>query len=149
MSELRQRDPVKFGLGRQGQRYTGRARLTVPPNLFGVPLGLAGLATAWHAAGVKLGTPAAVSGAIDILAAIVLLVLGWLYAAQGPRRVLADLRDPVQAPFLGVASIIAMMLGAALASVSFAAGRVLVIVFLAVTIAVAGWLGGQWIAGDL
>jgi tellurite resistance protein len=149
MSEIRQQDQVASGLGGQGRRYAGLGRLRVPPSLFGIPLGLAGLATAWHTAGAKLGTPTAVPDAIDILAAIVLLVVAWLYVAQGPRRVLADLRDPVQAPFLAVPAIIAMMLAAALASVSFAAGRVLVVIFLAVTIAVAGWLGGQWIAGDL
>ncbi len=148
MSEIRQQDQLAPGLGAQDQRYARRTRLRVPPNLFGVPLGLAGLATAWHAAGAKLGTPTAVPDTIDILAAIVLLLLGWLYAAQGPRRVLADLRDPVQAPFLAVPAITAMMLAAALASVSFAAGRALLVIFLAVTIAVAGWLGGQWIAGD-
>lgn len=124
------------------------AQLRIPPNLFGIPLGLAGLATAWHAAGTKLGTPSAVPDSIYILAAIVLLVLACLYAAQGPRRVLADLRDPVQAPFLAVPTITAMMLAAALAAVSFAAGRALVVIFLAVTMVVAGWLGGQWIAGD-
>ena len=149
MSEIRQQDQVAPGLGGQGRGYGGRARLRVPPSLFGVPLGLAGLATAWHAAGAKLGTPAAVPGAIDILAAVVLLVVGCLYAAQGPRRVVADLRDPVQAPFLAVPAITAMMLAAALATVSFAAGRALVVIFVAVTVAVAGWLGGQWIAGDL
>ena len=149
MSEIRQQDQVAPGLGGQGRGYGGRARLRVPPSLFGVPLGLAGLATAWHAAGAKLGTPAAVPDAIDILAAVVLLVLAGLYAAQGPRRVVADLRDPVQAPFLAVPWITAMMLAAALATVSFAAGRALVVIFVAVTVAVAGWLGGQWIAGDL
>jgi tellurite resistance protein len=149
MSEIRQQDQVASGLGVQGGRYAGRARLRVPPSLFGIPIGLAGLATAWRAAGAKLGTPTAVPDAIDILAVIMLLVLGWLYAAQGPRRMLADTRDPVQAPFLALPAITAMMLAAALASVSFAAGRVLVLIFLAVTIAVAGWLGGQWIAGDL
>jgi tellurite resistance protein len=148
MSEIRQQDQVASGLGGQGQRYAGLTRLRVPPNLFAVPLGLAGLGTAWHAAGAKLGTPTAVPGAIYILAAVVLLVVGALYAAQGPRRMLADTRDPVMAPFLAVPSITAMMLGAALASVSFAAGRILVVIFLAVTIVVAGWLGGQWIAGD-
>ena len=149
MSEIREQDQVASGLGGQGQRYAELARLRVPPNLFGISLGLAGLATAWRAAGAKLGTPTAVPDAIDILAAVVLLVLGCLYAAQGPRRVLADARDPVQAPFLAVPAITAMMLAAALASVSFAAGRVLVVIFLGVTIAVAGWLGGQWIAADL
>jgi len=71
-----------------------------------------------------------------------------LYAAKGPRQMLADLRDPVQAPFVAVPAIIAMMLGAALASVSFAAGRTLVVIFLAVTIIIGGWLIGQWIAAD-
>jgi tellurite resistance protein len=131
-----------------GQRYAGPARLRVPPNRFGIPLGLAGLATAWHAAGPKLGTPPAVPAAIDILAAVVLLILGWLYVAQGPRRMLADLHDPVQAPFVAVPWITAMMLAAALASVAFAAGRALVVIFLAVTIGVGGWLGGRWISGD-
>jgi tellurite resistance protein len=149
MSEIREKDQLVPKLGGQGRGYAGRARLRVPPSLFGVPLGLAGLATAWRAAGAKLGTPVAVPDAIDILAAVVLLVLGCLYVAQGPRRVLADVRDPVQSPFLAVPAIIAMMLGAALASVSFAAGRALVVIFLAITVAVAGWLGGQWIAGDL
>jgi tellurite resistance protein len=149
MSEIRQQDQIASGMGGQSRRYAGLAGLRVPPSLFAIPLGLAGLATAWHAAGAELGTPTAVPDAIDILAAVVLLVVGWLYAAQGPRRMLADARDPVQAPFLAVPAITAMMLAAALASVSFAAGRVLVVIFLAVTIAAAGWLGGQWIASDL
>jgi tellurite resistance protein len=62
--------------------------------------------------------------------------------------VLADLRDPVLAPFVAVPAIAAMMLAAALASVTFTAGRVLVVIFLAVTIGVGGWLGGRWIASD-
>ena len=77
-----------------------------------------------------------------------LLILGGLYALQGPRQLLADLRDPVQAPFVTLPAITAMMLGAALASESFAAGRALVVIFLAVTIAAGGWLAGQWIVGD-
>jgi len=148
-SEIWEKDQLASGLGRPGRGYGRPAGLRVPPNRFGVPLGLAGLATAWHAAGAKLGTPSAVPGAIDILAAVLLLFLGCLYAAQGPRQVMADLRDPVQSPFVAVPAITAMMLGAALASVSFAAGRALVVIFLAVTICVGGWLGGQWITGDL
>jgi tellurite resistance protein len=148
MSKIRQKKQPAPGMHGLAQRYARPARPRVPPNRFGVPLGLAGLATTWHAAGVKLGTSAAVPGAIDILAAVVLLILSALYAAQGPRRVLADLRDPVQAPFVAVPAITAMMLAAALASVAFAVGRVLVVIFLAMTIGIAGWLAGQWIAGD-
>jgi tellurite resistance protein len=149
MSEIRQKNKPGTGLRGLGQGCARPTRLRVPPNRFGVPLGLAGLATAWHAAGARLGTSAAVPGAIDILAAVALLILGALYAAQGPRRIQADLRDPVQAPFVAVPAITAMMLGAALASVAFAAGRVLVVIFLVVTIGIAGWLAGQWVVGDL
>jgi len=148
MSDVREKYKLAPGFGGLGRRATRPTRGRVPPNRFSVPLGLAGLATAWHAAGAKLGTPAAVPDAIDILAAVVLLIAVWIYAAQGARRVLADLRDPVQSPFLAVPAITAMMLAAALASVAFTAGRILVVVFLAVTVAVGGWLLGRWITGD-
>ena len=124
----------------------------VPPNLFSIAFGLAGLGQAWHASEPVLGVPPAVPDAIFALAAAVWLVLVVGYAAQGWRRVLADLRDPVEGAFVPVAAITAMILGAALAtatSAAFTAGRVLVVSFLAVTIAIGGWLTGQWIAGRL
>jgi hypothetical protein len=40
-------------------------------------------------------------------------------------------RDPVQAPFLAIPAVTAMMLAASLASQSFTAGRVLLVIFLA------------------
>jgi tellurite resistance protein len=147
-SRIREKNQATSRLGELGQRYAKSGQLRVLPNRFAVPLGLAGLATAWHAAGAKLGTPAAVADAIDILAAVVLLILGGLYALQGPRQLLADLRDPVQAPFVALPAITVMMLAAALASELFAAGRALVVIFLAVTIAAGGWLLGQWAVGD-
>ena len=51
----------------------------VPPNLFGIALGMAGLAQAWHAAVPVLGTVQAVPGALDVLAAAL-----WLVLAGGP-----------------------------------------------------------------
>jgi tellurite resistance protein len=42
-----------------------------------------------------------------------------------------------------------MLLAAALANAAFAAGRVLVVVFLALTIAIGGWLTGQWMTGGI
>ena len=42
----------------------------VPPNFFGIPFGLAGLAEAWYAASPTLGTSAVVPDAIDIVAAV-------------------------------------------------------------------------------
>ena len=121
----------------------------VPPNLFGIALGIAGLAQAWHAAVPVLGPVQAVPGALDVLAAALWLVLAGAYLAQGPRIVLADLRDPVLSPFVSSSALTAMLLAAALAQDAPAAGRVLVVVFLAVTIAIGGWLTGQRMTGGI
>ena len=123
-------------------------RLRVTPNLFSIPFGLVGLAGAWSAA-QTLGTPAAVPDAIDILAAAVWVALAVGYAARGPGSILPDLRDPVLTPFVPVAAIVGMLLGSALSAYSFGAGRVLVVVFLVITILIGAWLTGQWIVGDL
>ena len=121
----------------------------VPPNLFGIALGVAGLALAWHAAVPLLGIPQTVPDALDVLAAVLWLVLVGAYLVQGPRIILADLRDPVLSPFVSASAITAMILAAALAADAAAAGRVLVIVFLAATIAIGGWLTGQWMTGGI
>ncbi len=112
-------------------------------------MGLAGLAEAWHAAGPLLGTAQAIPSAFNILDAALWLVLVGAYVAQGPRVILADLRDPVLSPFVSASVITAMLLSAALARDAFAAGRVLVIVCLAMTIALGGWLTGQWMTGGI
>ena len=117
--------------------------------MFGVAFGLTGLADAWRAAGPVLGIPSAVPDALFILAAAVWLILVVAYAAQGRVQVLADLRDPVLAPFVSVPAIVATTLGAALATVAFAAGRIIVVIFLVLTLALGGWLIGQWVFLDL
>jgi tellurite resistance protein len=121
----------------------------VTPNLFGIALGIAGLALAWHAAVPVLGIPPAVPDALDVVDAVLWLVLVGAYLAQGPAIILADLRDPVLSPFVSAAAITAMILAAALAADAFTAGRVLVVVFLAVTIGAGGWLTGQWMTGGI
>jgi tellurite resistance protein len=121
----------------------------VPPNLFAIALGIAGLTEAWHAAGPLLGTPQAVPDTLSILDAALWLVLTGAYLAQGPRIILADLRDPVLSPFVSASALTAMILSAMLAKDAFTTGRVLVIVFLAVTIALGGWLTGQWMTGGI
>jgi len=113
---------------------------------------LAGLGQAWHATEPVLGVPAAVSHAIFAVAAAAWLALVAAYAFQGWRQVLADLRDPVQGAFVPAAAITAVILSGALAAAApaaFAAGRILVVISLAGTIVIGGWLTGQWIAGRL
>jgi tellurite resistance protein len=128
------------------QRFLGPR---VPPNLFAIALGIAGLAQAWYAAVPLLGTPQAIPDALSILDAALWLVLAGAYLAQGPRIVLADLRDPVLSPFVSASALTAVLLAAALAQDAPAAGRVLVIVFLAITIGIGGWLTGQWMTGGI
>jgi tellurite resistance protein len=112
-------------------------------------LGIAGLAQAWHAAVPVLGPVQAVPGALDVLAAALWLVLVGAYLAQGPRIIMAGLRGPVLSPFVSASALTAMILAPALAKDAPASGRVLVIVFLAVTIAIGGWLTGQWMTGGI
>jgi tellurite resistance protein len=130
----------------QRQRFPGPR---VPPNLFGIALGIAGLALAWQAAVPVLGIPQAIPDALSVLGAALWLVLAGAYLAQGPRIIVADLRDPVLSPFVSAAAFTAMILSAALAKDAPAAGRVLVIVFLVVTLALGGWLTGQWLTGGV
>jgi tellurite resistance protein len=137
---------VTLTVAKDAKRFGGPR---VPPSLFGIALGVAGLALAWHAAVPVLGIPNAVPDALDVLDAVLGLVLVAAYLAQGPRIVAADLRDPVLSPFVSAAPITAMILAAALAAAAFGAGRVLVVAFLAVTIGVGGWLTGQWMTGGI
>ena len=132
-----------------GAGQPARRRPRITPIAFVVPFGLVGLAQAWRAAGAELRIPSAVPGAIFVLAAAIWLILVARYAAQGPRQVLADLRDTVLAPFVPLAVITPAMLGGALAMAAFSAGRALVVISLVLTVAAGGWLTGQWSAGHL
>lgn len=141
ISQIAEKDPSP-----RRQRFLGPR---VPPNLFAIVLGIAGLALAWDAAVPVLGTPQAVPDALNVLDAALWLVLVGAYLAQGARIVLADLRDPVLSPFVSASLLTAMILSATLAKEAFGAGRVLVVVFLAVTVAIGGWLTGQWMTGGI
>jgi len=117
----------------------------VPPSFFGITFGLAGLGEVWHAAAKPLGVSLAIADVIFIAAAAVWVVLLAGYLAQGLRQVLADFSDPVLGAFMSLAVITPMLLAAALAPSAYAAARLLVIIFLALTIALGGWITGQWI----
>jgi tellurite resistance protein len=131
-----------------GPRNARRPR-RVPPNFFAIPFGIAGLGEAWEAARPVLGLPRAVPDVFLAAAALLWLLLVVAYLAQGLPRILADLRDPVLSPFTSLAVITPMIPGAALAEANLTAGRIVVIVFATATIALGGFLTGQWIVGDL
>ena len=128
---------------------TVRTPRRVPPNLFAIALGTAGLGEAWAAARPVLGLPQAVPDAFLAASAVVWVVLVTLYLQQGVRRILADLRDPVLSPFTSLAVITPAIPAVALAQANLTAGRVVVSVFVVATVVLGGWLTGQWIVGEI
>jgi tellurite resistance protein len=126
------------------------ARTRIPLNLFGIPFGLAGLGESWQIMAGFGRAPGAVADVLFLLSA-----LAWLAALLAYLRYLRasgwaafgrDLTDPVAAPFASLAVIVPMLLaGDGLYPHAATAGRVLVGVFLALTVLAGAWFTGQWI----
>ena len=120
----------------------------IPPNFFGIPLGLAGLAALWTFAGTTFGGPAGVGDALGVLAAVVWVGLTAAYLRQGPRRILRDGRDATVGPFLAAPVMAAYVLAAGvLEPHAPGAARAIVIAFLVIGLIVSGLLTGQWLTG--
>jgi tellurite resistance protein len=138
-----QNTDAKFG-------RSGRAFVQVPPNFFGIALGLSGLSALWVFAGTSFGAPAAFGDALGVLAAVVWIGLTVAYLLQGPRRILADARDATVGPFLAAPVMTAYVLAAdVLEPHAPGTARTIVIVFLVIGLLVSGLLTGQWLTGGL
>jgi tellurite resistance protein len=111
--------------------------------------GLAGLGEVWDIARPALSLPQAVPDIFLAASAVVWAVLVALYLAQGWRRILADVRDPVLGPFTSLAVITPMIPAVALAQANLTCGRVMVSAFAVATVLLGGFLTGQWVVGDL
>jgi len=125
----------------------------VPLNFFGIGFGLAGLGEAWGFAAGQGLAPRWAGDAILALSAVAWLAgisLYLRYAATTRGAFAADLRDNVAGPFASLAVITPMLLAAAgVAPHAATAGRVLVDIFLVLTILLGGWFTGHWIYGSL
>nr|BFE60003.1 hypothetical protein GCM10020063_045290 [Dactylosporangium thailandense] len=131
---------------------TSEPRVGITPNLFGIAYGLTGLAGCWGYAAMLQFAPALVSDALCVLAAAVWLTLLVGYVMQVSRRPGgwgAELADPVLGPFVSLIPIVGMLLAIGLMRHDRAAGQWLFGVFVILTIALAGWMVGQWIVGGL
>jgi tellurite resistance protein len=131
---------------------TAQPTVGITPTMFGMSYGLAGLAVCWGYAAVLGLVPASVADALFAIAAAVWLALVVGYLSQVPHRPggwRRELTDPVLAPFVSLVPIVGMLLGIGLMPHAPAAGRWLFGVFAVVTVVLAGWMTGQWIAGDL
>lgn len=125
----------------------------IPLNFFAMSFGLAGLAGCWVAAGEE-GKVSDVAGeaflALSAAVWIVTLVCYLRYALSRRGALVADLVDPVAAPFSSLAVITPMPLAAqGIAPHAPTAGKVLVDIFLVLTVLLGGWITGQWIYGPL
>jgi tellurite resistance protein len=121
----------------------------IPPNFFGMALGLSGLAAMWLDASDQFGAPAAVGDGLALIAAGVWVLVTAAYVRQGPAQIVADMRDPAVGPFLAAAPISGFLLAETLAAHDAVAGRVVVVVFLVAGLLLGGWLTGQWMTGGL
>ncbi|MEV6374877.1 hypothetical protein [Micromonospora musae] len=125
----------------------------IPPNFFSIPFGLAGLGNAWVVAGRDGHVPAEIGNALLALAAltwIVVLVAYAAYALPRPRTFVHDMVDPVTGAFVSLAVITPLLLAAqGVAPHNRGVGRILVDIFLILTVLYGGWITGQWIYGRL
>ena len=137
---------------RGGVRKVAATLPAIPPNFFGITLGLAGLAYAWQTAAAFYGVPAGISAALYLVATLVYLLLVGAVVARlvlRPRSVLAEVRHPILAPFFALVPITGMLLAFGLAPHAHGAAQALFVVFLTATLLFGGWQTGQWIAGPL
>jgi tellurite resistance protein len=114
-----------------------------------MPFGLAGLGEVWATLARYGSAPALVGEVLFLLSAAVwtVLVAGYLLHLRAcPSTLLADLRDPVAAPFTSLTVITPMLLASqGLYPHAVLAGQVVTDVLLGLTVLLGGWLTGQWI----
>jgi tellurite resistance protein len=125
----------------------------VPPNFFGFAFGIGGLSETWLIMAHYGRAPRLVSAALAAVAGASWIAVVVLYAVHAVRvrsTLKHDLLDPVAGPFLAVGTIAPMLLAVVgVEPYAPAAGKVLLDVFLALTVALGVWFTGQWIYGPL
>jgi tellurite resistance protein len=123
----------------------------IPPNIFGIGFGLAGLGTAWRIAVDQHLAPHEVSDVLIGLAALAWLISLCLYlryalTTRGALR--ADLHDMTVGPFASLAVITPILLAAdGVAPYSRSAAAVIVDISIVLVVLLGGWFTGIWMRG--
>jgi tellurite resistance protein len=127
-----------------------RQALYLPPNLFAVAFGVAGLAQAWSAMMRLAGGPDWPANALWIVAALVWLitVAGYLANVAAQRRWRTELADPTFGPFTSLIVIVPTLLSVPLAGQARAAGEVVFGCGATLTLLAGAWIIGGWITLD-
>ena len=124
----------------------------IPPNVFAIAFGLAGLAGTWSAAASAGLAPQWIAQALLAVAAVTWLVVLVAYLVSalghgGSRR--SDLTHPALAPIVSLALITPMVLASAgIAPHAPAIGTGLTDLFIAFTVLHGAWFTGQLIYGE-
>ncbi len=123
-----------------------RHRSRINANLFGIPLGLCGLAQCWTTAGRFELSPPWAADVLWTVAACAWVAIATAYFSRHHHGadLAAELADPKFGPFLPVAALAPMLLGAALARHAPTAGHVVFWTALVISVILGGWLLGQW-----
>ena len=128
------------------------ARRPIPVSLFGVPVGLMGLAGAWRVGARIWNLPSPIANAIAIVGASTWLILLLLYAQKWRRfRVAAQQEacDPVQSSFVALVWISTMLVAIAALELSRPAAMTVFGVAVVCQLAVGIWLIGRlWQGGQ-
>lgn len=141
------------GASYSSQRESTLVARKIPLNFFGMSFGLAGLAEAWATAADQGHVTEVVADVLLCIAAVVWLgtlggYLRYVLLTRGALR--ADLLDATAGPFASLAVITPMLLAVyGLAPHALGAAKVLVDIFLVLTLLLGGWFTGQWIYGPL
>lgn len=120
--------------------------------LFGIPVGLLGLAGAWHVGARIWNLPSFVADGISVAGGIVWLVLLMLYAHKWYRhrpKAKQEARDPVQSSFVSLGLISTMLVANAVLQLSRPLAVALFAAALASQLALGAWLLGRaWQGGQ-
>ena len=120
--------------------------------LFGIPVGLLGLAGAWHVGARIWSLPSFVEDGISVAGGIVWLVLLMLYAHKWYRhcpKAKQEARDPVQSSFVSLGLISTMLVANAVLQLSRPLAVALFAAALAGQLALGAWLLGRaWQGGQ-
>ncbi|MFC8797772.1 TDT family transporter [Promicromonospora sp. NPDC057138] len=127
-------------------------RQTLPLDVFGIALGLAGLGGAWAAAAQLLGAPRWPAELAFAASAGFWVVFTAVYLAQSLRRpgkIRSDIEHPVSGPFIAFIPLVAVLLAQHYAEYAPDAGRWVVLAFVALLAVIAARLAAHWITGGL
>lgn len=127
-------------------------RPAIAVSLFGMPVGILGLAGAWNAGARIWNLPPAVGSGIAIFGGLTWLALLLLYAYKWFRyraEALKEFRDPVQSSFVSLVLISTMLASGQILQVSRPAGTALLGVSIVAQFALGTWLLGKvWQGGQ-